>query len=112
MSFRIDDILKKEHKPPLVGGHLSFETGPHPWEKIPIDDSNSILQQTLLSRRYPYKQVGDLYSAKLYSSWYNCDRMYFPPNYETYIEKGKYKIYCKSTIFLSCTPPCIIKKLE
>lgn len=94
MSFRIDDILKKDTVQQL---DVSENCDPHPdtgivpWQRLSMNDCNSILEQTLLNSRgfTAYKQPCDLYSAKLYSSWYNCDKMYMPAHCDAYLEKGE-----------------------
>lgn len=93
MSFRIDDILKKEepqHDGVSENCVLHREAGLEQWQRV---DCNSILEQTLMnSRSYGgYKQPAcDLYSAKLFSSWYNCDKLaYMPLHYDAYVDKGK-----------------------
>lgn len=94
MSFRIDDILKKETAQKQDVSEtcdLHSSTAALPWQRLAVNDCNSILEQTLLSSRgyATHKQPCDVYSAKLYSSWYNCDKMYMPAHCDTYVEKGK-----------------------
>lgn len=98
MSFRIDDILKKEssenEQSSVIGESCDLHagTGLVPWQRLAINECNSILEQTLMSSRNygSYKQPCDLYSAKLFSSWYNCDKMsYMPVPYDAYVDKGK-----------------------
>lgn len=99
MSFRIDDILKKESSENEQSGescdlHGAGAPGLLPWQRLAMNECNSILEQTLMSSRSygGYKQPCDLYSAKLFSSWYNCDKMsYMPVPYDAYVDKGERK---------------------
>lgn len=88
MSFRIEDILKKENSV-----ESSYNSGLLPWQRFAFSECNSILEQTLLnSRSYEgLKQPRDLYnSAELFASWYKCDKVpYLPMPYDAYIDKGK-----------------------
>lgn len=96
MSFRIDDILKKEDQQENNENCERAVLAAAQWQQSV--DCSSILEQTLM-RSYTnatggYKQTTtnpcDLYTNKLLSSWYNCDKVsYIPVHYDSYVEKGK-----------------------
>lgn len=104
MSFRIDDILKKEDNNRALENCDTTASGlmmHHPWHQR-LADCGSILEQTLMNNRgfvaatsinNKQHQPCDLYSAKLLSSataWLNCDKIgYMPMHYEALMEKGK-----------------------
>lgn len=105
MSFRIDDILKRETSsspnstkcenpvkeqpspsttPPTTRDQKTTE----PW--FGLSHTNSILQQTLLNRSYPYyRSVSDCPNSKMYSAaFYNCDKVFMPFNHlDPYVDK-------------------------
>lgn len=108
MSFRIDDILKRESSasppnsakrettikeqssPPTTPPTTRDQKSTDPW--FGLSHTNSILQQTLLNRNYPYyRSVSDCPNSKLYSNaLYNCDKVFMPYNHlDPYADKGK-----------------------
>lgn len=94
MSFRIDDILKKEDSKQSTGeesGYAEFEPGFNMWSKVSVSNHNSILQQTLLNRTYS-KAVNDNCDAKILAPWYTCDKVCIPPPsyYDPYMDRGKF----------------------
>lgn len=93
MSFRIDDILKSNHKEKGKGCFANNCNLVH-------KDNDSILQQTLLSRNSCYYKTCN-YSAKLYDSYNAFDRInYVQYAYnEPYFLKGK-KLFLITLYFI------------
>lgn len=100
MSFRIDDILKRgTPSPPRCATYDPYShTSINCDYRVPLlersaQDSDSILQQTLLSRTHFYnRQNSEAFSpSKCYDSLYNSAKLYLPySSYpDPYTEKGK-----------------------